>query len=776
MAPVAALLTARGHRVHWAANDTVAYVRRSGATLHRVLADGLSEDWQEFRGASAREIDRWFLEQWFVPIAEQALNPTLDVAREVNPDLLICDLTALWGPMVADAIRTPWATYCPGLFMSSQARDIAIRAIQHQQPLNWATSDDAPESIHWAIERRLNALRRSLHLPAEVNLSRVSDSLVLCFTTRAIELNGAGLPDQARCVGTNFASPNDIDPFDGHQPILPPGEEPLAFVTLGRVQARLSGLLQPALEALDDLEMRTLVAETKERPRLAASSSRIVFAGGPISQAQLLDRAAVVLGSGGFNTVHEALCHGVPVVALPVAGDEPALADRIDELGLGITIAESERDRASIRDAVARVVGDEGYRERAHAFAIEARLSNGASKAVRLLEALQRDGAVQRSGVERTLEELPTRPRLAPRFQLVDRGCGIALTSYTEDLEVADRSSADAVRWLYRTVDAKTPTADLLERWDGDVTLLPVIGGLVRQGVLEESIGEPRMSQPTEDRYRDQITLFSHAHGRNPMPRTGSRGVEFQERLLAARVTVVGAGILGSNVARNLCLSGVGSLVLLDDGRVDEALISHGGWFSGDSIGATRVDALASMATNLRPDLEVVTNELPNEAILAESLDASVLGDPHLVIVSTDTFETNLYRWIDEICQRKNIQWTSLRRNRMTVELGPTVIPKQTACFRCYELRRAGNLPEELGLGRTHAGWYYVPAGADWVALEAIKLLSGFGEAVTIGRIMIFDPLALTLAPHRVLRVPTCPRCKINPHVPPKIPWVAPST
>jgi bacteriocin biosynthesis cyclodehydratase domain-containing protein len=775
MTPVAARLVARGHTVHWAANETVAYVRRSGATLHGVLASGLSEDLQPFQGTSGREIDRWFLEQWFVPIAEQALNPTLELARDVAPDLLICDSTALWGPMVADAIRTPWATYCPGMFMSTQARDIAIRANQRQQPLNWAGSDGVPDSIHWAVERRLNTLRRSVHLPAEVNLSRVSDSLVLCFTTRAIELDGAGLPEQARCVGSVFASPDDVDPYDDNQPTLPPGEEPLAYVTLGRVQARSSGLLEPVLEALDDLAMRAFVAQTEPRTRLTASS-RVVVADGPISQALLLPSTAVVVGSGGFNTVHEALCHGVPVVSLPVAGDEHALAARIEQLGLGIAITETERGRERIRDAISTVLSDEGYRERTRAFATEARLSNGASKAVRLLEALQRDGTVQRSELERMLELLPTHPRLAPRFQVVDRGGGIALTSYTEDLEVTDRSSADAVRWLYKTVDGTTPTTDLLERWDGDVTLLPVIGGLVRQGVLEESIEEPRMSDATEDRYRDQITLFSHAQGGGPMPHPDSRGVGFQERLLAARVTIVGAGVLGSNLARDLCLCGVGSLVLLDAGRVDEALISHGGWYSMDSVGATRVDALAAMTSNLRPDVNVVATELPNDDLLAGSPDPSALGDPHLVVVCTDNYEADAYRWIDETCQRENIQWTSLRRNRMTVEVGPTVIPRQTACFRCYELRRAGNVPEELGLGRTHAGWFYVPAGADWMALEAVKLLSGFGEAVTIGRVVIFDPLALTLTSHRVLRVPTCDRCKVDPHVPPKIPWMAPST
>ncbi|MGH2394514.1 MAG: hypothetical protein ACRDGH_13680, partial [Candidatus Limnocylindria bacterium] len=240
MAPVAAALVARGHDVHWAANETVGFVRSSGAKLHAVLPDDVTEDAQAFAGTSAAEIDDWFLGSWFVPIAEQALAPTISLITAVRPDLLVCDATALWGAMVADATGVPWATYCPGLFMSSHERQVAIRETQAaHEPMRWGASVTAAESSYWDLERRLNALRHRFGLAASMNLNRVSDSLVLCFTTRAIELDRAGLPDQARCVGPVFTSPYDVDPFPGEEPILPPGEEPLVFLTFGRVYARL---------------------------------------------------------------------------------------------------------------------------------------------------------------------------------------------------------------------------------------------------------------------------------------------------------------------------------------------------------------------------------------------------------------------------------------------------------------------------------------------------------------------------------------------------------
>jgi bacteriocin biosynthesis cyclodehydratase domain-containing protein len=61
--------------------------------------------------------------------------------------------------------------------------------------------------------------------------------------------------------------------------------------------------------------------------------------------------------------------------------------------------------------------------------------------------------------------------------------------------------------------------------------------------------------------------------------------------------------------------------------------------------------------------------------------------------------------------------------------------------------------------------------GADLLALEILKLLSGFSEAVTVGRVMVFDPMAMTLSRHTVLRRPRCPRCAASASVPHEAPW-----
>jgi UDP:flavonoid glycosyltransferase YjiC (YdhE family) len=68
---------------------------------------------------------------------------------------------------------------------------------------------------------------------------------------------------------------------------------------------------------------------------------------------------------GGFNSVKEALVEGVPLVILPIAGDQPYCARRCQALGVGRAIGPADRNAGVIRAAARTVLGDPSYREHA---------------------------------------------------------------------------------------------------------------------------------------------------------------------------------------------------------------------------------------------------------------------------------------------------------------------------------------------------------------------------------------------------------------------------
>jgi len=93
---------------------------------------------------------------------------------------------------------------------------------------------------------------------------------------------------------------------------------------------------------------------------------------------ELLKRSDVVVNHGGYNTVMAAVACGRPVCFLPLEGDQPVVAHRFTELGVGTSCADvpapqypfpvvdvDRLDPAAIRAAVLRAVEDPRHREAA---------------------------------------------------------------------------------------------------------------------------------------------------------------------------------------------------------------------------------------------------------------------------------------------------------------------------------------------------------------------------------------------------------------------------
>jgi len=81
-----------------------------------------------------------------------------------------------------------------------------------------------------------------------------------------------------------------------------------------------------------------------------------------IPHSLLLPPCDTVLAPGSINTVMAALRYGLPLVLLPIAGEQPHVAAHCAELGIGRTLVPTERAPGAIRAAVHAVLGDPGYR------------------------------------------------------------------------------------------------------------------------------------------------------------------------------------------------------------------------------------------------------------------------------------------------------------------------------------------------------------------------------------------------------------------------------
>lgn len=219
-----------------------------------------------------------------------------------------------------------------------------------------------------------------------------------------------------------------------------------------------------------------------------------------------------------------------------------------------------------------------------------------------------------------------------------------------------------------------------------------------------------------------------------------------QQRLKAARAAIVGMGGVGAPAALYLAAAGVGALRLIDHDEVGLSNLQRQIAFSEQDVGAPKVEAGAARLTALNAHVEV---EAAGERLTAANA-AWLLEGCDVVIDGTDDFEARFA--VNAACVAAGIPLVSGALGRWSGQVG---VFAGRPCYRCL-------VPEIPPEAETCARVGVVGALAGVVgsmsALEAIKLITGAGEALT-GRLLIYDGLAGTARTTRVAPDPACPVC-----------------
>ena len=128
-----------------------------------------------------------------------------------------------------------------------------------------------------------------------------------------------------------------------------PTHEPLVYVTLG--SSGDSSGLSTVLEALEKMPVVAMVATAGHRLESVPSN---VFVADYLPGLRILDRARLVICSGGSGTSYQALSRGVPVLGLPFNTDQYFTMEALTSAGAGILIRSGQ--------ATARLLAEPGYR------------------------------------------------------------------------------------------------------------------------------------------------------------------------------------------------------------------------------------------------------------------------------------------------------------------------------------------------------------------------------------------------------------------------------
>jgi sulfur-carrier protein adenylyltransferase/sulfurtransferase len=237
------------------------------------------------------------------------------------------------------------------------------------------------------------------------------------------------------------------------------------------------------------------------------------------------------------------------------------------------------------------------------------------------------------------------------------------------------------------------------------------------------------------------------------MPEVGMDG---QLKLKQAKVLCIGTGGLGAPLGLYLAAAGVGRIGLVDFDKVDDSNLQRQILFSTKDVGRPKIEAAADRLRGLNPEIQIDTFD----TMLSSENALEILKDYDIVVDGTDNFPTRYL--VNDACvllKKPNVYGSIFRFEGQATIFGYPEGP----CYRCLYPEPP---PPGLVPSCAEGGVLGVLPGivGSIQAAETLKLIIGKGDSL-VGRLLLFDALAMRFRELKLRKNPDCPICGTHPTI-----------
>ncbi len=302
--------------------------------------------------------------------------------KEAGVEALLVDLSAFEGGTIAERLNLPFVTVCCVLAFYQEECVPPVCTTWNYNPALWArlrhrAAYTLVNLVGKPIRDAISEYRKQWKLlPYSSNNDFFSKLAIISQHPAEFEFPRHELPPWFHFTGPFHDSTGRLQvdfPFEKLR------GQPLIYPSLGTLQNRLKYVFRCIAEACVGLEAQLLISlggglEPEALPNLPGEPLVVKYA----PQLELLKRATLTITHAGLNTTLESLSNGVPLVAIPIADDQPGVAARIAWTGAGECLPLPRLSVPKLRDAIRRVLTENSYKQ----------------NALRLQEAIRRAGRV----------------------------------------------------------------------------------------------------------------------------------------------------------------------------------------------------------------------------------------------------------------------------------------------------------------------------------------------------------------------------------------------
>lgn len=401
-----------GHKVTvYSIADNKEFVEQTGVSFYTIAEKEFpSGCWQEKWKPAMQSVnmqgDKHVLKQ-HKKLAQIMLEelPGLFKIHDIN--FLIVDQTLSQGAALAHENNIPFVTVCTLLSFHEDkggvippiwtARTPASNVFQRvfnkflYRLTNIFLSDFLKITNNWCRKHNLRTYKT-----IEDSYSRL---LQIGVIPPFLDFPGRELPAHYKSFGPLISKRDDVGfPFgklDGR---------PIIYVSMGTIRTRFTNLWNIILEALQLFRQYQVVLSTGtwtgsdielNIPKEINSPIIVPFA----PQLKILSRSALCITHGGPGTILECIKFKVPMVAIPLGDDQPAMATRIRYHNIGKTLKLKGLQVKEIQNAISNTLNNEEIKRNIHLFSDKLNQLGGAEAAAVVVDKLLKGDKIENNRI-----------------------------------------------------------------------------------------------------------------------------------------------------------------------------------------------------------------------------------------------------------------------------------------------------------------------------------------------------------------------------------------
>ncbi len=380
--PLVAELVHRGeHVIYYSSEAFRPAIEQAGAT---------------FRGVDAFFNERTSVDENLVRFSYTLIRATQEILPAIlsdvtadKPDYILYDSLCVWGKCVAQILRIP--------AIASVTTLARPHSLLHPEVLA-SLPAAMPTMIQMSFEGRrelakflaiTKQLHETYHIPRP-QLAEVYNNLAelnIVYTTRQLQIYPNSFDERFKFVGPFLGLRVEAPSF----PFDELGDEPVIYISLGTVFNDKRDFYRLCLEAFADLNYRVVMSIGNKTDILHLGTIPGNFIVKPfVPQLQLLQRTTLFITHSGMNSVSEGLSAGVPLLMIPQAADQLFIAQRVQRLGAGKMLRNTQLSAHRLRNAAEEILAQPAFQQRSANIGASFRQAGGPTFAVDEIEAFKR--------------------------------------------------------------------------------------------------------------------------------------------------------------------------------------------------------------------------------------------------------------------------------------------------------------------------------------------------------------------------------------------------